>query len=477
MTKRTNRRAFSPWVAAALVALAMAALGGQTAFALISGGEGNTPLRDPGWPKGAAEIVNDPARIAYWEGPPFGGGQFHAECRGNAKALGAVLAKFAKLDIKTKRLVVHDGVGRSFWLNPNSEPAKEATARMDWAVTVWVPASWERLRKLPSDLVPSDLGDAGGPPAQIDVYTGGNVRWADVTIPKDLTVIDERLEAHGFTPADGTVLEGKVVDLATQQPVAARVRLERVEPQSKGGYRYPTQAEATADAAGHWVIKKTPAGWFRVVVAADGYVPRVACYARLDDQPGWHSYPSQLAHPAPLAGQVTDEDGKPLADVQVRLSNVVAGEKESYSTPDDYVAKTGADGRFQFDQTPAGRATIMVYKDGYCRAGLGPSVATPAKDVALRMGKAAQLRVTVEFAGDRPAEYLVEIEPEGGSKIGTWGGSGRIDADGGISFQNVPPGRYVLTGHPNPSSADQRTAPLAVELKGGQTLEVKLGAK
>src|SRR5215471_2884893 len=99
--------------------LAMVAVPSPEAFALITGGEGNKPVADPGWPKGAAAIFNIKARIAWWEGPPFGGGQWHAECRGDAKALSAVLADFAKLDVKNKQVVLHDGQGHSFWLDPN----------------------------------------------------------------------------------------------------------------------------------------------------------------------------------------------------------------------------------------------------------------------------------------------------------------------------------------------------------------------
>jgi hypothetical protein len=163
------------------------------AMALIVGGQGNTPLRDPGWPLGAAAIFNVPSRIAWWEGPPFGGGQWYAECRGNAKALSAVLADFAKLDVKTKRIVLHDGVGKSFWLNPNDEPAKRDAAKMDWSFMVWQPANWDRLGKLPEHLRPTDIDDAeGGPLSQIEVYTGGNVRWADVSIPIGLKIVDQR---------------------------------------------------------------------------------------------------------------------------------------------------------------------------------------------------------------------------------------------------------------------------------------------
>src|ERR1051326_6722675 len=91
-----------------LLVLAAAIVAGSPgpAFALIMGGEGNKPISDPGWPKGAEAIFNVKARIAYWEGPPLGGGQWHAECRGDAKALNAVLADFAKVDVKEKRIVL-----------------------------------------------------------------------------------------------------------------------------------------------------------------------------------------------------------------------------------------------------------------------------------------------------------------------------------------------------------------------------------
>ena len=143
-----------------LLAMATAAVPSRQAVALITGGEGNRPIADPGWPKGAAVIFNNPARIAWWEGPPFGGGQWTAECRGDAKALNAILADFARLDVKTKKVVVHDGVGTSFWLSSSGDAAKKADARMDWTFMVWQPANWKHLRKLPADLNPTGAGDA-----------------------------------------------------------------------------------------------------------------------------------------------------------------------------------------------------------------------------------------------------------------------------------------------------------------------------
>jgi hypothetical protein len=466
-----------PLRATSILLALVAALAPPSALALITGGNGNDPVHDPGWPKGAAEIFNDKRRIAYWEGPPFGGGEWHAEYRGDAVTLTALLEKFAKLEVKNKRVVVHDGVGHSFWLNPNRDAAKEKEAQMDWSFMVWQPKNWESLRKLPADLNPTEAAAADGPPSQFDVYTGGNVHWAEVTVLKELTVVDQRLEAHGFKAEDNTVLEGTITDISTNKPLAATIRLERVEPQHTGGYKYVSVAKATADDQGRWVLKNVPADWFRIVADADGYVPRVVAYGRFDGQPSWKSYSSGLAKPASVTGRITDDEGKPLADVVVRLQDVAVGEGGRYEGPDEFKCKSDADGRFRANQVPVGKANVWIHKAGYCRPGLGQPIMMPAKDIDLTMKRSAQLRVTVDFKNtNRPQGYIVEIAPEGGSRPGTWGGSANINEKNQIEFNDVPPGKYVLEGHPNPSSADQHTKPIAVELKGGETAETTIVA-
>jgi hypothetical protein len=421
-------------------------------------------------------IFNHTGRIAWWEGPPFGGGQWHAEGRGDAMSLNAILIDFARLDVKTKRIVVRDGAGHSFWLAPNGEPEKLAAANIDWVFMVWQAANWERLHKMPVDLNPTEPGETD-PPSQIDVFTAG-LRWADVIIPKGIEVVDQRLEAHGFTAADGVVIEGRVSDLSTKQPVAATTRLQRVEPQKQGGYRYPVVAESKADDKGHWVLKKVPAAWVRVVVEAEGFVPRVAGYARFDEQPRWQSYDCALSRPATVSGRVTDEGGQPLPDVVVRLDNVQPESGGRYQSPLEYTFKTDAEGRFRADQVPVGKATIWLHKPGYCRPGLGQPITTPQGDVELKMMKSSRVRVTVDFTGKaRPEGYMVKIEPEGGEAVGKYGGSGNIDAKNQMAFENVPQGRYVLRGQPNPGSSDEQTEPVTVDLKGGQASEVTLKAR
>lgn len=463
-------------ITAGLVLTILAVSSPRDASALITGGTGNTSLRDPGWPAGAAAIFNHAGRIAWWEGPPFGGGQWHAECRGDVKALNAVLADFAKLDVKSRRIVVHDGVGHSFWLAPNQEPEKLAAAKIDWSYTVWVPASWEQLRNLPPDLNPTGHGETS-PPSQVDVYTAG-IDWGAVTIPADIEVVDNRLVAHGFTPDDGAVLEGKVTDLATGQPLAATMRLQRVEPQQKGGYLYPAGAEARSDAQGRWVLKKAPAGWIRVVVEADGFVPRVAGYARLDDQPRWQSYDIGLVRSASVTGRVIDEDGRPMADVEVRFGNVQAASGGKYQSPSEYEFRTGADGRFRADPIPAGTASIWVHKTGYYGPGLGQPVKSPETNVEIRMKRAGSVQVTVDFGGKKRAgNYVVKISPEGGEVVGSYGGSANIDAKDKWNFAIVPPGRYILTGRPNPGSDIEEAGPITIDVKAGQSEAITLKAK
>ena len=226
------------------------------------------------------------------------------------------------------------------------------------------------------------------------------------------------------------------------------------------------------------MLKKAPAGWVRVVVEADGFVPRVAGYARFDDQPRWQSYDCGLARPATVSGRVTDDAGKPLADVDVRLDNVQPESGGRYESPLEYTFKTDAEGRFRAEQVPGGTATIWLHKPGYCRPGLGLPIATPKDDVELQMMKSASVRVTVDFTGkERPAGYMVSIAPEGGEVVGSYGGSGNIDARNQMTFEIVPPGRYVLRGRPNPGSDAEETGPVTVDLKGGQAAEVTLKAK
>ena len=86
--------------------------------------------------------------------------------------------------------------------------------------------------------------------------------------------------------------------------------------------------------------------------------------------------------------------------------------------------------------------------------------------------------VVVDFGGKaKPEDYLVKIEPETGLVIGSWGGNASVDGSGFARFTNVPPGKYVLWGRPNPGADSDETKKVPVEVKGGETREVTLKAK
>ena len=437
-------------------ALLLTLLAAQPAWALRFGDVGNSPVDDPGWPAGAEEIFNVSQRVAYWEH----NGRWHSDCRGDAEAFNKVLAGFALIEADRKQLIVHDGVGQSYWVDAVN---KDLDADVDWILAVHQAAIWRQWQA-----IGRAGAEAGDPVPQLKAYVGGNIDWDDVVIPEGIEVVDMRLEAHGFTLADGNVIEGTVRDRVTGEPLAANMRLVRLDRKEEGGYDYITVESVTCDEQGHWVFTSVPAGQYQINLSADGYSPQMAGYANLSDQPSWSDHNAELAPAVALSGIVADEDGNPLEGVDVRLSG------GSY----DGRVQTDEDGRFVADQVPAGTINVRTYKEGYVRVGLGADVEAPAEDVELEMVRSARVEIVVDF-GDaaKPESYLVSIEPEGGLEVGTWGGSANVDASGFKSFENIPPGTYVLWGRPNPGSDDEQTEKVTVELVGGETIEVALEAR
>ena len=463
-----------------LIATILSVILSQSALALITGGEGNEQeLKVAGWPEGAAEIANNKARIAWWEGPPFGGGQYHIEYRGDAKALNVILAKFAELKSNNKEIVIHDGFVNSFWLNPNRSPEKKINTAMDFRFMVWSRDNWDRLRQMPADYSPvAGADEKKGPLTRIDIYAGGKIRMQDVKLPEGIKVVDNRLEAHGFSQADGVVYEGMITDLATNKPMAAELLVQLSTRQETGRYEYKTFSKTQADQSGRFVFKNMPEGRHRIVAEADGFVSRIVGHAQSDAVPRRHWFESGLSRPAVVSGKVVDSEQKPLSDATIRLSGVTYEKAHRYQTPVAYMTETNESGEFRFENVPIGDTSARASKVGFVRPGLAEKFSTPKTDIVIEMMKSAFVRVTVDFKDKkRPKNYIVSIEPEGGSVVGSWGGSGKIDENNERIFKNVPPGRYVIHGHPNPTREADRTDKVTIELKGGKTKKVTLIAK
>lgn len=440
------------------------------AFALITGGEGNVPLDDPGWFKGAADVFNDRTRIAWWEGPPFGGGEWHGEYKGDADDLQRMLNALAQVESPGRRVVVHDGTAESFWLSTTDDSREHP---MDWTFTIWVPDRFGIQRGW------SVSENAEIPAPQIDVYLGRALDWSAVVVPEGIEVVDQTLAGHGFSTEDGVVLQGTILEAGTHAGLAeATVTLELIEPLEQGGYRYTPAMSVATDADGHWVVTSTPAGWYQIVVGKEGYVTRNIGYGQFDDEPGWHPFSGTLAPAVTVTGVVVDADGDPLQGVQVRLGDMTDSTGELYGAQGLDDLTTNDEGRFSAVVAQGGTLSPWAYLDGFVQVGLPEPFEVGSGDMRITLHRAGNVQVVVDFSNRQSiGDYIVEIEPEGGSVVGSWGGSATVAADGSYLFRNVPPGRYVLKGRPNPGSEVEETTPKTIDVVAGETTDVVLEAR
>lgn len=161
--------------------------------ALILSGAGNNPVSDPGWPSGGLALANLQSRVGWWEGPPFGGGEWQFLYRGNAKALTEALTSFAAIRAPSLELVIHDGPQTNIFIKDRGD------GRVDWTFTVWVSAKWIELYNNPTNNWNSTDPNFHKPvaPPQLDVYIGGGeIDWSQIKVPSAIHVRDERSPAR-----------------------------------------------------------------------------------------------------------------------------------------------------------------------------------------------------------------------------------------------------------------------------------------
>ncbi|HEX9046455.1 MAG TPA: hypothetical protein VF988_05460 [Verrucomicrobiae bacterium] len=163
-----------------------------TSSALIVSGVGHDPVPDPGWPQGSLVVANLPSRVGWWEGPPFGGGEWHFNYRGDTEALNQALTNFAAIVAPALDLVIHDGP------MTNQFGGQGGDARIDWSFTVWVPEAWHYHYNDPhsvSNAVDPNLRKPA-PAPRLDVYVGnGLIDWSKVKVPANVHLRDERASA------------------------------------------------------------------------------------------------------------------------------------------------------------------------------------------------------------------------------------------------------------------------------------------
>ena len=143
----------------------------------------------------------------------------------------------------------------------------------------------------------------------------------------------------------------------------------------------------------------------------------------------------------------------------MQIEDIVSDVGGRYESPREYPVRTDADGRFRSDRLPVGRASDLAPEIRLLPPGIGQAdrVADEGPRAHDDQGGSAFTSRSTSPGPIVPREYLVHLEPEGGEAVGKWSGSGQIDAKNQIEFDDVPPGRYVLQGRPNPCRVDQQT--------------------
>jgi hypothetical protein len=462
-----------------LLSLLGAILAGDAA-ALITGSYGNAPVPDRNWRAGAVDVANLKSRVGYWEGPPFGGGEYHFLYRGNSQAFAETLTLFARIRAPQLDLYVHDGPHEDFWLKPASNEtdpkALQRDPRVDWEFTIHDAQSWYNLYNNPTSVFDADAPNYRKPLAapRLDVYVGGGLaEWPAAAIPANIHVVDQRAIALGLDTAGGSIVRGTVYDQATSKTLAgATIEVSRYIAQGK----YETLATGQTDAEGRFQIEKLSAGGIRLKVSADGYAERDAANSSLNGR-DVGSYDVDLAPQATVSGVVLDAADRPVAGAQITYSEVMGMDGMGYRNADRQAVKTDAQGKFEIHGLPRGYCVLRFSAPGFHPVWNPTPFRTPAKDVVLRAGLTGTVKGRVVLSDGRPRPSgNVDIEEAAGSKIGSWGGSMNVKDDGSFLFENVPVGKYLISTKPFlPGVASEH--PTAVTVEAGKTTEVEVPAE
>ena len=437
--------------------------------ALLIGG-GAEPMQDRGWPAGSTELANLKTRIAWWEGPPFGGGQYHFEYSGKTADLQKAIDLFAKVDAKRKQIVVRAGKQASFWLNIGKKEGEKSS--MDWQFVVWVPGNWEQLKGARHGLLPpGEEGDS--PKTLLNVYLTKRIKWDKLNIPKSLRVVDLRLEANGIAADQGGALRGNVTDADGKAIVGATVKLGK---ESSAG-------KATTDANGDFLITRIPEGQHQVIVGAQGFATKDMYYHAFD-KTSFQQMSVQLAPAANITVKLVDQQNQPLPKVGIRVANCIDERGDYYRTAGDQRFTSDENGEISISDVPRGKIKFISSTREYYYNSVLNEHATDEDPIVLKLQRTGSLKVSVVTKDGNPvtSKYNISIAQEGVDEkkdggVGTWGGSGNIRDDGTIIFHNIPPARYVVTGKPNPGPVNKTTEPVTVEIRGKDRYSIEIVAR
>lgn len=443
----------------------------NSAHALIMVGRGNQPVHDQNWRAGAIDVANLKSRVGWWEGPPFGGGEWHFQYRGDADAFNEALSVFAKVRAPVLELVVADGPQTCDFLRDERDPKSDT--RVDWEFVTWNPQSYYHLFWNPKSTFDADHPNFRKPlpPPRITVYIGGGglVQWDKITVPKNIRFIDQRASAAAKS-VNGPTVVANIYDMATGKPIPdAKLDLGKFNAQNS----YDTVLTGNANEDGVAKLEKIPAGTYRISVSAEGYAPVVVGYEKLNAQSYREFNDIELSRLATITGQIVDDAGKPVAGATVRADDIMGINGLGYPLLNSAQATSDAQGRFELASLPTGYARLFCHAKNYF-VPIGQIIQTPAKDLAITAQTTGTVKGKVlDRDGKVPTGgVIVECNPEG-DPIGKWGGSMNVSPDGTFQFNGVPPAKYNMAARRNPGRVGEE-ARTTITVSAAKTAEVEL---
>jgi hypothetical protein len=452
----------SPWLALLFLCTCL------PAHALIMVGHGNNPVNDAGWPAGALDLANLKTRVGWFEGPPFGGGEWCFMYRGNSVNIEEAIKAFAAIRAPALQIFLHQGPQNSTFLQDANNPASDT--HYDWSFTVWRPQSWHQLYNDPRSTFTADSPNFRKPvdPPRLDIYLTDKIDWKKITLPEGVQLIDERA-TDGAKPEKGCALRGDVFDMATGKPIAgAQVTIER---QSDKPNTWEKLASAPSNAIGRFEVTFPP-GNCRITASATGYAPRLIGYQEFKNGEA-RKQVIELSTATKVTGTVTDQEGKPLPNIQIRADNIMGIDGRGYSMPDRPQVKSDSAGRFTLVDLPTGFTQVFAFAPGWFHVGSLKLYASPdPQGIAVQMVATGAVKGKVVDANGQPAAGgTINVSPPG-DPIGKWGGSMNVAADGTFSFDSVPPGPYTVSTQPQfPGSKPDPNAK-EIQVESGKTLNV-----
>lgn len=286
-------------------------------------------------------------------------------------------------------------------------------------------------------------------------------------------------------PADQITLSGKVVDSQDGPVAGAKVTLYQLTPAAGASSSQPQVMDEKSTAAD---------GAFTLVIPP-GTDPKRASYVVARKKGlslGWTPWRPQanqgltitLSEPKDLAGEVVDEEGKPVAEAEVRIAAVMLGGPEnrrSLMPPNFLCPRTDPNGHFVFADMPAeasfeftvekpGRAAVATldrttYRGGKYQFAPGQS------GIKLTLPPEARIEgIVMEKASGKPAGgVMVMALPDSRLSMLLSPKTVTTTQDGTFRFGALTAGTYVVQLPASPEKmAEWVVAPVWVTVKAGQ---------